>query len=83
MTTDEEKERLREAKNAVSVRLAQVDLRPYALDEVDSRLLDYCLEVASNPEGHNLFEQLAVERFLRLVDKYGLSGGVVQKNRSV
>lgn len=83
MTTDEEKERLREAKNAVSERLAQIDLRPYALDEVDSRLLDYCSEVASNPEGHNLFEQLAVERFLRLVDKYGLSVGVVRQKIAV
>lgn len=40
---------------------------------MDTRLRDYVSEVAKHPNRHNLWEQLSVERFLRMVDKYGLN----------
>ena len=71
--TEEEKDRLRQAKHEVSARLAAVSLARYRLDEVDPRLQAYVSEVATHPEAHNLFEQLAVERFLQLCDRYGIN----------
>lgn len=70
--TEEEKERLREVKRDVGERLRRLDIRGYRLRDVDSRLEDYTLEVAGNPERHNLWEQLAVERFFRMADRYGV-----------
>ena len=71
--TEEEKDRLIRAKAEVTERLSREDLTHYRLKEVDPRLARYVHEVASNPEGHNLFEQLAVGRFLDLTKKYGLN----------
>lgn len=70
--TEEDRERLRSAKVAVSARLAGVDLGRYRLEEVDERLAEYVATVAADPEGHNLWEQLAVERFLTMVERYGI-----------
>lgn len=69
---------LLEAKAGVSARLAAVTLRDYHLRAVDRRLETYCAEVIRHPEGHNLWEQLAVERFLRLCRTYGLDVDAVQ-----
>lgn len=71
--TDADVQRLREAKDGVSQRLASERLGDYALERTDPRLLQYVSAVASDPAGHNLFEQLGVERFLRNVRTYGLS----------
>ena len=59
--TDEERIRLIAAKEAVSARLMGVDIATYHLDDTDPRLEEYCREVATHPERHNLWEQLAVE----------------------
>lgn len=72
-----ELEERKEAKAAVSQRLAAVNLTKYRLSSVDSRLYSYVKEVCVHPDRHNLWEQLAVERFLRLVDKYGLDKGAI------
>lgn len=79
--TEEEKDRLRQAKTDVSAQLAEVlgRLGDYRLVEVDERLECYVEEVAGNPEGHNLYEQLAVMRFLRMADKYGINATEVQR----
>lgn len=61
--TEEEKDRLRQAKEDVTGLLAGTDIDRYRLTEVDSRLDDYVREVAGDPEAHNLYEQLAVARF--------------------
>ena len=61
--TEEEKDKLRQAKADVTDLLASTDIDRYRLTEVDSRLDGYVREVASNPDGHNLYEQLAVARF--------------------
>lgn len=77
--TEEEKDRLRQAKADVTALLASMDIRSYRLAEVDSRIEAYCLNVAKNPDGHNLYEQLAVARFFRLVDKYAINVSEVQR----
>lgn len=71
--TEEEKDRLRQAKSDVSERLAREHLGRYHLGAVDSRLEQYVEEVARSPAHHNLYEQLAVERFLRLCQRYGIN----------
>lgn len=71
--TDEEKIRNRKAKEEVTARLAALDISRYGLDGIDARLTAYTTEVAGNPEGHNLWEQLAVERFFRMIDRYGFA----------
>lgn len=77
--TEEEKDRLREAKEEVTALLASAPLKDYRLRDVDPRLETYVCEVAANPEGHNLYEQLAVGRFLRMADKYGVNATEVRR----
>lgn len=71
--TEEEKDRLRRAKEQVTQRLSAVNIERYRLSEVDGRLESYVREVAGNPDKHNLYEQLAVAKFLEKVDKYGIN----------
>lgn len=71
--TEEEKDKLRQAKADVTDLLARTRIERYRLIDVDSRLDAYVREVASNPDGHNLYEQLAVARFFRMCDKYGIN----------
>lgn len=77
--TDEDKDRLRQAKADVSAWLASEDIAAYRLDEVDIRLDSYVREVAGNPQGHNLYEQLAVRRFLAMCIRYGINVDEVQR----
>lgn len=76
--TEEEKDKLRAAKVDVTARLAAVDIDRYRLPEVDSRLDEYVRMVAADPDGHNLWEQLAVLRFFGMIDKYGINLTEVQ-----
>lgn len=71
--TEEEKDRLRQAKIDVSDRLLREPIADYRLCEVDARLELYVAEVAANSGRHNLYEQLAVLRFLRMTDRYGMN----------
>lgn len=71
--TEEEKDKLRQAKADVTDLLARTRIERYRLNDVDSRLDAYVREVAGNPDGHNLYEQLAVARFFRMCDKYGIN----------
>lgn len=77
--TEEEKDRLQRAKEDVSVQLAEMPMADYRLSEVDARLEEYVTGVARNPQAHNLYEQLAVRRFFRLIDKYGINATEVQR----
>lgn len=77
--TDEEKVELRAAKVAVSERLAAADIARYRIADVDERIERYLLDVAGNPERHNVYEQLAAERFLHMCDRYGLDRKEVRK----
>lgn len=71
--TEEEKDRLRQAKIDVTAKLAAIDVGRYRLAEIDERLDAYVREVAGNPDGHNLYEQLAVVRFFGMFDRYGFN----------
>ena len=71
--TEEEKDKLRRAKIEATEHLVRIDIASYRLDEVDSRLDQYVREVAGNPDGHNLFEQLAVVLFFKKCDRYGIN----------
>ena len=71
--TEEDKDRLRAAKADVTARLFLLDIEAYHLADIDTRLEDYVKEVAGNPDGHNLYEQLAVERFFKMYDRYGFN----------
>lgn len=77
--TEEEKDRLHQAKADVTDLLGNADIGRYRLAEVDKRLDKYVREVSSNPEGHNLYEQLAVSRFLKMCDRYGINVTEVQQ----
>lgn len=77
--TEEEKDLLRQAKKDVTAQLAAVPIADYRLCEVDARLEQYVTEVARNPSAHNLYEQLAVMRFFRMADKYGVNATEVQR----
>lgn len=77
--TEEEKDKLRQAKIDVSAALAAVPIADYRLCEVDARLEQYVTAVAQNPSAHNLYEQLAVMRFFRMADKYGINATEVQR----
>lgn len=77
--TEEEKDRLARAKDEASAWLAAAPLGSWRLAEVDPRIDAYAREVASRPEAHCLWEQLAVRRFLLMADKYGINATEVWK----
>lgn len=77
--TEEEKDTLRSLKERVSRTLAAMNRRRYPLEAVDPRLREYTEEVITAPEAHNVFEQLAVERFFRMVDRYGINATEVKR----
>ena len=69
----------KEYKDAVAKELDAVDLDSYQLDTIDKRLLKYVSGVVCNPEGHNLYELLAVKKFLRLMRTYTFRASKVRK----
>lgn len=77
--TEEERARLTTAKAEVTEDLAAWRHERYRLAAVDARLDAYVREVAGNPAGHNLWEQLAVRRFFGMIDKYGLNVSVIRR----
>ncbi|MCD8266480.1 MAG: terminase large subunit [Prevotellaceae bacterium] len=73
--TDQERQRERELKAEVTKDLsdnigAYRETYDARAGGADPRLWTYCETVAGDPEGHNLYEQLAVRRFFRLLKKY-------------
>lgn len=77
--TEEEKDRLRMAKEEVTDALKDIPIGSYHLELVDARLIDYTNEVARHPDRHNLYEQLAVKRFFYMAGKYGINATEVQR----
>lgn len=71
--TEEDKDRLRREKEAVTEWLAAEPLDGLRLEAVDARLADYVRMIAHNPATHNLYEQLAVKRFIGMVRRYGIN----------
>ncbi|MCM1029742.1 MAG: terminase large subunit [Pseudoflavonifractor sp.] len=71
--TEEERAGLAEAKARVSEALTAIPGETISLmSETDPRIADYVTGVADHPEAHNLWEQLAVERFVKMIGRYGL-----------
>ena len=60
----------RELKEKHTGRLNEIDLGRYQLGGIDERLEKYVKGVRDNPDDHNLYEVLAVLKFLRLMDEY-------------
>lgn len=77
--TEEEKIRIREVKAEATIRLLNIDITAYRLDDIDPRLTAYTQGVAEDPDGHNVWEQLAVLRFFRMIDRYGINRVEVQR----
>jgi len=69
----------REYKDGVAKELAAVDLVSYQLDTIDGRLLRYVSGVVENPDDHNLYELLAVKKFLRLMRTYVFRASKIKK----
>ena len=70
----------KEYKNRKVEELRSVDLDSYQLTDRDEhRLLDYITEVRDNPDMHNLYEILAVLRFLSFMSKYVFRWNKVRK----
>ena len=75
------KQYLRKAKkDAVEVLLerGREAIAALGLAEVDPRLEAYCLGLVENPEAHNLFELLALRRFISFCHSYELRPNVVK-----
>lgn len=68
--TDDERQRERDYKEACTERLKAVDLQAYHLASIDRRLNAYAKSLISRPDDHNLYELLALERFLKMLGKY-------------
>ena len=69
----------RRLKDAAAAELAAARLDALPLAETDPRLLEYVGGVAADPEGHNLYEVLAVARFLDLLGRYEWRAGRVRR----
>lgn len=59
--------------------LKSIDLETYQLDSIDVRLYKYISEIQNNPDEHNLYELLAVLKFLRLMREYRFRPSKVKK----
>ena len=60
-------------------RLSGIDLERYGLASIDVRLYDYVREVQQHGDDHNVFEVLAVLKFLRLMESYEFDKERVRK----
>ena len=65
-------------KDDVTRRLQGVRLTRYKLRAVDRRVETYVKGVIAAPDKHNVWEQLAVEKFFYMIDKYGIHTGPVK-----
>lgn len=70
--------KLRAMKLSTIEEITRIDVDSYYLEEVDERLREYVLDCQERPEGHNLYELLAVKRFFYLLDKYYFNSGAVK-----
>ena len=73
--TDEERKEAREMKAEVSKWLnehksAMIQRWGDLIKGTDDRIMDYITRVVDAPDGHNLYEQLAIRRFFGLLGRY-------------
>lgn len=77
--TEEEAIRYRQEKQRISHILSETSLEHYHLEHIDPRLYVYVSQVKDNPQEHNLWEQLAVDRFLSMILKYGINATEIRR----
>jgi phage terminase large subunit-like protein len=79
--TETEIEALREKKNETASNLRDMDFDHYKpiLEGTDQRLRDYAELVRRDPDGHNIYELLGLERFFKMADGYGWKKGRVRR----
>lgn len=80
------KQRLRHAKEEVARQFAESGedmIRSLPLGEIDRRLPEYCLSLVRHPDEHNLFELLALRRFLSFCHRYELRANIVRAKVAV
>lgn len=68
--TEDEKEKARVCKAECVKRLREADLKAYRLEQIDRRLSQYARGLIGHPERHNMYELLALERFLKMLELY-------------
>lgn len=68
--TEDEKEKTRVCKAECVRRLRETDLKAYRLGQIDRRLSQYARGLIGHPERHNMYELLALERFLKMLELY-------------
>lgn len=68
--TEEEKQRERECKRECVSDLQSIDVGKYRLSQIDERMEDYAQDLVHNPDGHNLYELLALRRFFSMLGEY-------------
>lgn len=73
-----ENKELIQLKKDVAKRLKKVDVDSLNLDSTDERLTSYVKACINNPDEHNLYELLAVERFFSFLSKYEYREGEVR-----
>lgn len=59
--------------------LLAIEIERFQLDAIDMRLWSYISQVRNEPEKHNLYEILAILKFLRLMDTYVFRPSKVKK----
>lgn len=64
-------------KKDVVVRLRKIDITSLELESTDERLEEYISGCIANPARHNLYELLAIERFITFLGKYDYRRGEV------
>lgn len=75
----ENKEELRALKRETVTLLSHIDVARYDLGKTDERLNTYAYSCITNPDGHNLYELLALKRFFVFLDKYTFKRSEVRK----
>lgn len=75
----QERSELIKLKQETAELLAGVDVDSYQLDRTDKRLNVYIRGVIGQPEDHNLYELLSLQRFFRLLDSYIFKPSEVKK----
>ena len=73
-----ENKELIQLKKDVSNRLKEIDVDSFNLDSTDKRLTIYVKSCIKNPDKHNLYELLSIERFFAFLKKYEYRSGEVR-----
>ena len=74
--TESEKQRYRDKKAEIVRNLSQMvevgalTRYSYAIQDTDTRLLDYVLAVINNPDVHNIFELAKIQRYFQMLDRW-------------